>query len=366
MSMTPAPTPTPTDLSDDELFDQAVVLVSRPKDAPANSFELHAPLELLARRILLDRVDPGRREAARHRIAWVAEKYAESSPAAEDSATDGPVVTPDELVACLAAAAHAPIFEMLLPRVAPRSPIAATLARPLLHELNRNRDWKIEWIDETPLTGTGDEHALTRALLDTPRLGLPGSDFIFPIMHQVDANGVAAAVIGPALGATTDLSVAARAIARVAAWSMLQDNPAATPYGWTHCLTLAQAAAEMAYTTRNPLRALAVSATHVVGFRAALSDTAVTDGYEPEPVDVDALRALDASPQIAAAAVHHAPPSEVAAITTELGTRAAVHRDAHVVKYTLACFDAAAADPDHARLFLSAAAFLHGWWAQAG
>ena len=24
------------------------------------------------------------------------------------------------------------------------------------------------------------------------------------------------------------------------------------------------------------------------------------------------------------------------------------------------------ADPDHARLFLSAAAFLHGWWAQAG
>jgi hypothetical protein len=364
MSMTPAPTP--TDLSDDELFDQAALLVCRPKAAPANSFELHAPLELLARRILLDRVDPGRREAARQRISWVAEKYAQSSPAAAGSETGGPAITPDELVASLAAAAHAPIFHLLLPRVAPRSPIAATLARPLMHELNRNRDWKIEWIDETPLTGSGDEQMLIRALLDTPRLGLPGSDFIFPIMHQVDAQGVAAAVIGPALGANTDLSAAARAMARVAAWSMLQDQPAHAPYGWTHCLTLAQAAARFANTTQNPLRALAVSATHVVGFRAALSDTPVIDGYAPEPVGVDAIDALDATPPIAAAAVHHAPRSEVEAITTELATRAAVHPDAHVAKYTLACFDAAAADPDHARLFLSAAAFLHGWWAQAG
>jgi hypothetical protein len=55
----------------------------------------------------------------------------------------------------------------------------------------------------------------------------------------------------------------------------------------------------------------------------------------------------------------------VAAITTELASRAAVHPDAHVAKYTLACFDAAQADPDHTRLFLAAAAFLHGWWAQA-
>jgi hypothetical protein len=363
MSTTPAPTS--PDLSDDEVFDRAAVLVSRPKDAPANSFELHAPLELLARRILLDRVDPGRRELARQRIAWVAETYAQSSPAAADSETDGPAITPDELVASLAAAAHAPIFHTLLPRVAPRNPIATTLARPLMHELDRNRDWKIEWVDASPLRGSGDEHTLTRALLDTPRLGVPGSDFIFPIMHQVDAKGVAAEVIGPVLGATTDLAAAARAIVRVAAWSMLQDNPAHAPYGWTHCLTLAQAAAGLAAATQNPLRALAVAATHVVGFRAALSDTPVTDAYQPEPVAVDALEAFDAAAQIAAAAVHHARPSAIAAITTELASRAALHPDAHVAKYTLACFDAAAADPDHERLFLSAAAFLHGWWAQS-
>jgi hypothetical protein len=63
--------------------------------------------------------------------------------------------------------------------------------------------------------------------------------------------------------------------------------------------------------------------------------------------------------------VHHALPAAVPAIATELASRAALHEDAHVVKYTLACFDAARADPEHARLFLSAAAFLHGWWAQA-
>jgi hypothetical protein len=275
------------------------------------------------------------------------------------------VPPPDELVACLAAAGHAPIYFHLLPRVAPANPTATRLARPLLHELNRYREWRIEWIDAQPLTGTGDEHALTRALLDTPHVGVPGSDFIYPLMHQVDSKGVAAEVIGPVLGPGSDVAASARAIARVAAWSMLQDDPAHAPYGWTHCLTLAQAAAEMSATTTDPLRALAVSATHVVGFRAALSDTTVVDRYQPEPVDVDALDALDAAPQIAAAAVHHARPATVPAIATELASRAALHKDAHVVKYTLACFDAARADPEHARLFLSAAAFLHGWWAQA-
>lgn len=363
MSTTPAPAP--TDLSDDELFDQAVTLVSRPKAAPANSFELHAPLELLARRILLDRVDAGRREAARRRMSWVAETYAQSGESIAETDRDPLTMTTDELVASLSAAAHAPIFHMLLPRVAPRSPAATTLARPLVHELNRYREWKIEWIDAQPLTGSGDEHALTRALLDTPRLGVPGSDFIFPIMHQVDSTGVAADVISPLLGSGTDLAASARAIARVAALSMLQDDPAHAPYGWTHCLTLAQAAAGLAAATKNPLRAVAVAATHVVGFRAALSSAPVVDRYVPEPVEVDALEALDASPQIAAAAVHHAPPSAVAGIATELASRAALHPDAHVAKYTLACFDAAHADPDHARLFLCAAAFLHGWWAQA-
>src|SRR5438445_6584221 len=119
MSMTPAPTAA---LSDDDLFDQAARLVSRPKEGPANSFELHAPLELLARRILLERVDPGRRELARQRITWVAETYAQSGkPVARSDDAPPSVPSPDELVASLAAAAHAPLYFSLLPRVSPRS-----------------------------------------------------------------------------------------------------------------------------------------------------------------------------------------------------------------------------------------------------
>ena len=47
---------------------------------------------------------------------------------------------------------------------------------------------------------------------------------------------------------------------------------------------------------------------------------------------------------------------------TELVTGACAHRDAHLVKYTLACLDAAYADPDAARLFLAGAASLLAFW----
>ena len=53
-------------------------------------------------------------------------------------------------------------------------------------------------------------------------------------------------------------------------------------------------------------------------------------------------------------------------IVSQLATRASVQRDAHLVKYTLACLDAAAADPPQRRLYLAAAASLVAWWAVAG
>ena len=47
---------------------------------------------------------------------------------------------------------------------------------------------------------------------------------------------------------------------------------------------------------------------------------------------------------------------------TEIVTRACAHRDAHLVKYTLACIDAAHADPGAARLFQAGAASLLAHW----
>ena len=73
--------------------------------------------------------------------------------------------------------------------------------------------------------------------------------------------------------------------------------------------------------------------------------------------------ALVAGPAEAAATVWHAPTAELDAMVTMLVTRAATHHDAHLVKYTLACLDAAADDPPHRRLYLAAAASLGGYWA---
>jgi hypothetical protein len=199
-----------------------------------------------------------------------------------------------------------------------------------------------------------------------PHLGLPGSDFVFPLVHQVDAGGVAAEAIAPHLGEGIDVAAAGRALLRVAARSMLHDDPAAAPYGWTHCLTLPQAAAAVARRSVDPVPALAVAATYVAAFRAAqgrgpLPDAAMAD--EPPPVPGAGWReALDAEPPVAAAAAWHAPAEERRALVAELAARAGTHPDAHLAKYVLACLDAAADDPVAVRLFLAAAAALVARW----
>src|SRR5580765_2822562 len=62
-------------LSDAQLFDRVAAAVATPKEAPASSFVLHAPLELMARRLLLPFVPPAHRIAARQRLVWVAAMY---------------------------------------------------------------------------------------------------------------------------------------------------------------------------------------------------------------------------------------------------------------------------------------------------
>ena len=70
-------------------------------------------------------------------------------------------------------------------------------------------------------------------------------------------------------------------------------------------------------------------------------------------------------PVEAARAAFHTPGADLDELTTELATYAALHEDAHLAKYTLACFDAAEADPEERRLFLAAAAYLGAWWRRA-
>ena len=389
-------------MGDDRSLIRAVAdVISVPKAAPADSFILHAPLELLARALLLPLVHPSARDDARARLEWLATTYEraadpldESAPADASSSDDaarrfvsalsagelddvdrlaqwlGTHLTAIELqhalaepvAASLAAAAHGSILLYLLPRVAGPHDRLGTLLRGPARELARHPEWQLRWFeDPDPLVPAST--TLAEALLDVPALGVPGSDFIFPIMNQAEESGIAVKLLS---GVTaTEPLVAQRDLSRIAALSMLQEPPEYAPYGWSHCMTMPQAVIALAGRGTPPRVAVAVAATHVVGFRSALGRRPLIAGYEPERVDTaDLGDALAAGRETAAAFVWHAPDQAVDAIITELATRAALHHDAHLAKYTLACFDAAEAEPDHRRLYLAAAASLSALWAQ--
>lgn len=394
--------------SDAGLCDAVAAAVARPKQAPADSFVLHAPLELLARVALLPLVRPNERAAARERLAALGTQYAaagdevgepceraydDPSRAAADvvaaiaageyedaDAAASWLAThldaeslvralADDVVPRLAAAAHGSIFLYHLPRIAPRSAAVARTLRGLVRELVREREWRLAWHREAErdrgapgMTADAARAALTERLLAPPSAGDPGSNFIYPTMHLVERSGLAAELLGEPTR-VLDVAAARRALARIAAWSMLQDDPAHAPYGWSHTLTMPQATLGVAHACRDRRDAVAVAATWVLGFRATLGRVRLDATWTPpRGAPRDPLAALEGTVEEAVAAAWHATPGQVPLVVEALATRASLHHDAHLVKYTLACLDARRADPDAAPLFLASAAYLSAWW----
>ncbi len=251
----------------------------------------------------------------------------------------------------------------------------ASSSAPLRRELGRNPEWRLTWLstfehkfehkfDHTDRAASRlPAGALVEALAATPRVGVPGSAFIYPLMSQVERLGIATDLLAePTRGVPFDAG--ARVILRVAAWSMLQEPAEHAPYGWSHCLTMPQAVLAVGPWCTSPSEALAIAATYVVGFRAALAAESLDPSWTPIAPDIDLPRALEEDPASAPGAVWHAPRSTYREVTRELATRAATHHDAHLAKYTLACLDAAAWDTSFAHLYLAAAARLHGVWVE--
>jgi hypothetical protein len=398
--------PTSTEqISDTRLVAQVGEVLAVPRTDQADSFVLHAPLELVARAALLPYVQPVHRVHARRQITAIAEQFEDFGPPVPEPAsaefattTDaavrlvaaidrgelndidaaarwlGRAATPGELPALLsadvvtrlAAAGHAPIFLYQLPRIAPRGEVSGELLRGLARELGRAPDWRLHWLDERSDGPAVSADELFDAIAGTPLGTLaPGATpFIYPLMARVDEPGIAA---GQLRGVVNGAPVRDRALAvlRAAAWSMLLEPGDHAPYGWTHCLTLPQAVLALAPGSLDASTALAVAATYVVAFRSALAQNPLTAEYAPADPGLPIPEALAGPPAVAAAAAWHLPVAEYPDLVGELATRASVHHDAHLVKYTLACLDAAAADPAHRRLYLSAAASLVGWWATA-
>ncbi len=102
-----------------------------------------------------------------------------------------------EIAPSLAAAAHGSIFLAQMPRVAPRGELTGELLRPLARELGRQPGWRLTWFEhaERSTRGSCQPEALLEALAATPRLGVPGSSFIYPLMSQVERRGVAAELL---------------------------------------------------------------------------------------------------------------------------------------------------------------------------
>jgi hypothetical protein len=260
------PTTNPLTAADRRLIAECAAVIDVPKAAPPDSFVLHAPLELLARALLLERVPDDARAAARERICELAETYAAAGPPAApgDIPPIPPTTTVDDVVLSLAAAGHAPILLELRPRVAE---VAPTFGNGLVAmELARYPDWRFDWAAGRVANGaaTGD---LAERLAAPRSPGDAGSGFIYPSMHLTEVSGLAAEVLDAPLR-NLGVEDARRILLRVAAHSMLQDTPKAAPYQWTHCLTLPQAALAAVDAGADPDRAVAVAATYVLGFRA--------------------------------------------------------------------------------------------------
>ncbi|MFZ6005936.1 MAG: hypothetical protein ACOYXM_18600 [Actinomycetota bacterium] len=397
-------------LTDSALVDAAAAAIAIPRERAADSFVLHAPLELLARAALLPMVEPSDRPIARERLRWLADTYSATGPGVDEVASpdfdfgdtgatllalevaiaggdlDGAdaaavwlsrhleaaelaAALADPVLPLLSAAAHGSIFLFQLPRVLPRSEAAALMTRGLVRELARYPGWDLSWfqgVQPAAAESSDDlEEELSERLRRPASPGDPGSDFIYPMMSLTESSGLAHDTLHD-LVAAVPVPVARRALLRTAAMSMLQDDPSQSPYGWSHCLTMPQGALAMAEACATPWHAVAIAATYVLGFRSIHGRVELDPAWHPEHLGGDPLEALRGSPAQAAAAAWHAAPELRGAIRARLAGRAAAHHDAHLVKYTLACIDAAHSDPDAEHLYLAAAAHLGAWWDEAG
>lgn len=323
-------------------------IIDIPKATAPDSFVLHAPLELLARALLLSRVPDPVRPLARERLTKLADQYRKWGPDSEMAEGDAEQGHIDDLVLSLAAAGHGPILLNLRRRVGAVPPTFG--ARLVTAELTRHPDWRLKWPLRRDATGTGSGD-LDRRLAAPRSPGDPGSDGIYPTMHLVDESGLAAEVLDEPLRGLS-VADARRTLLRVAARSMLQDDPAAAPYGWTHCLTMPQAVLDAVEQGADADLAVAVAATYVLGFRSTEGRVSLDPTWSPEPGS-------------AAHRVWSASDHDLVPVVDELVAFGAVHPDAHVAKYTLAGLDAATVDPEAERLYLSAVAHLHAWWRAA-
>jgi hypothetical protein len=385
---------TDTAQSDRTVFAAATRLAVPRVDVPPRlySFVLHAPMELLARGALLPYVQAEARERALARIEALVAGY-ERIPARDAAASaefpsvaaasvtllqalaerdaarvdataawlDARAKTADIARAlaplalpAMAAAGHANIYLGLLGRATSSGDVTPML-RPVAAALVSDPAGPIV------LPAVRCEETAAVRLLGV--LGGVGNrepvplSFIAPLVHDAARRGVLGVLCEPG-GVFLAPDREPVEWLRVAAQAMLQGPSQYAAYGWTHCLTLAQGALRAGRWADDLGAGAYMAAAYIAAHVSAYAGRPLDPEYQPEPTSLALEEALHDSPASAAGAAWHAPNRAA----TVLASVAAVSHDAHRVKYTLACLEAAAEDPAADRLYLSAAAHLNAWW----
>jgi hypothetical protein len=402
------------ELSDVEIFDQVCPIVSRPPVRGLTSFTLHAPLELMARYGLMRLVDPSDRELARlqmvasaavygHQVDLMPEptrvySFPDANTAAGELAmafTSGDADGMEALVLSVAlqfgtkslvnlltpltlptltGASHSHIGLWLLLRHAePAGVEDASLLRAAARALAADPGGQMKSFQGMSIEGSQSlktpPEQVYREILDKladPAKGTLGGQSIRELVEAGEKTGNVESLFGDFIGhdlSQPQIDAAFRAVLQVSAHSMLQHDLEQAKFGWSHCLNLPQSAFGLSSLTTDPKLALAAALVWVTAYRSVLSDRALDLSWHPQPIkDASVLEALQTSPAAAASRVWHAADRELSAIRRILATEASIRHDIHLVKYTRACLDMGSFDPQHARLYLAAAAHLCALW----
>lgn len=400
--------------SDRQVVRAVAEVISRPSKKGLTSFTLHAPLELLARAGLLPLVAPEDRELARMQMVASAAAYgrgvtavpepealppfADFSAASrrfaavfadgEEDALEAAVLqiakqfgvaslvhalTP-QLLPTLTSASHAHIGLWLLLRHGGAGDVDdASLLRAAARNLAADPEGRLASFSGMKIAGAKPlarspatiEQEILDKLADPPKGKKPSRFSIRPLMEAAEATGTVEDYFAEFIRhdlTSEQIDAAFRAVLRSCAHSMLQDTRRQAKFGWSHCLTLPQAACGLSSLNLHRKLGLATTLVWATAYRTILSDKALDFKYRPKVFRGSLREALETGPDAAAGRFWHADPGEVGDMQRILASEAAVRNDQHLAKYTRACFDLCGFDPQGWRFYHASAATLSAIW----
>ena len=359
-----------------------------------SSLEIHAALEVMARYLLLPYVDSRRRPYARRNLAKAARDFAEvATPPPVSNVADG--ITNrfgDEDLEVAPWPTVGRVLDGALCQPRSRNALTTRILRQvggaghgqilLHHVLDADLHMRAKLLThmqmffrafcEDPSTEGGavipqlrpmlranpdaiDDFlsAIPRSTAETPHTGIRG------VMAR--GQGVEIAEIDSAASRT---SFDAAGTACIAAARMMLTAETDMEYGWSHCLTLSEAA--WGFVDRGEDAGAIVALSYVTGFVAALGfpgwPSLAPSAAQTTGIAVLRQALASPSPEDAVAICLGAGETFAMEAWGEVVSQASTLEDAHLVKYVYACLKCASRKPEAEPVFLAAATRLLARW----